>query len=443
MVTILDHGGDRTKALRTLATRFGITSKPKLTIVPPTLEEPPPPISEDDYGSTTSINDEPEPTDKVQAKKATPEDDHKPYSFVDPCSLHARPIPERQWIVPEWLPAGHVTALYGDGGVGKTLLAQQLMTSCATGIPWCDINVNRCRALAVFCEDDSNELHRRQQQINIAADIHFSDLGDMRWASGMGLDNLLVTFDHNARAHLTKRLEEIEQQAIAFGAKLVVIDTAADTFGGNENDRSQVRQFVGHALNRLALTIGGAVLLNAHPSRSGMSATGDMDGGSTAWSNTVRSRWSLARPKQEDGDAVDPNERILTRRKANYAAIGDTIRLKWSNGVLVPFTARSETGGGIQQSGADAVFLTLLDRCTESNIRLSSSNRAGNWAPKVFGRRPDREGYTAKDFDAAMSRLFADRRITMADYGRKSDARSCIVRVDDEPDPTNPDNPIW
>ena len=328
---------------------------------------------------------------------------------IDPTTLYGLPVPERRWIVPEWLPCGHVTLNYGDGGTGKTLLSQQLMTSSATGLPWIGMAVKRCRTFAFYCEDDFDELHRRQVAICQAYGIALTDLGDMRWMSGVGEDNLLVTFDQDGRLRLTPRYEEIAREAKDFGAELIVIDTAADTFGGNENDRSQVRQFIGHALNRLAIEAKGAVLLNAHPSRSGLSATGDMDGGSTGWSNSARSRWSLSRPKGEDGEPTDTNERILTKRKANYSAIGDDIKLRWVSGVLVPPQRPGAAFAGAYKQIADDVFLTLLKRCAEQGIYVHHTNTSTLYAPKIFAKRPDRDGHTAKDFDMAMNRLFSNR----------------------------------
>jgi len=70
---------------------------------------------------------------------------------------------------------------------------------------------------------------------------------------------------------------------------LIVIDNPADTFGGNENNRSEVRQFIGRMMNDLAQHIGGAVLLT-RPSAPAFSQR-DLDGGSTL-SNSARSRWS-------------------------------------------------------------------------------------------------------------------------------------------------------
>jgi RecA-family ATPase len=372
-------------------------------------------------------------TNTRRQPKQEPQRDQKQTSdirfWTNPADLHGQPVPERRWIVQDWLPCGHVTLNYGDGGTGKTLLAQQLMTSTATALPWCGLGVQPCRSYGFFAEDDEGELHRRQLAICEAYGVSLADLGEMRWHSGVGRDNLLVVFDGYGVAQPTPLFEHIKKEAKKFEAELVVIDTAADTFGGNENNRGEVRQFIGRILNDLAQHIGGAVLLNAHPSRSGLSATGDMDGGSTGWSNSARSRWSLSRPTADADEQADSDARILTRRKANYATIGDSIRLRWDRGALVPlaptynrFTAASEA------DHAERTFLALLDRCNASNLPVSTSKNAGNFAPKMFSKRPDAEGLTAKDFDAAMSRLFTNGAITMVNYGRKGDERRRIAR---------------
>ena len=116
-----------------------------------------------------------------------------------------------------------------------------------------------------------------------------------------------------------------------------------------------MRRFISQ-LNKLAIDIGGAVLLNAHPSRAGLS-TGNLDGGSTAWSNSVRSRWSLARPAVENGESEDPDARILTRRKANYARIGEEIPLQWLDGVLMPPKGVGTRQTQPDRAAAEVVFL--------------------------------------------------------------------------------------
>jgi RecA-family ATPase len=166
--------------------------------------------------------------------------------------------------------------------------------------------------------------------------------------------------------------------------------------------------------------------LNAHPSRNGLK-TGDLDGGSTGWNNSVRSRWSLARPEAEDGAEPDVDARILTRRKSNYSSIGDEIRLQWRVGVLMPRNVAASASAP-ERAAAAELFLTLLDRCMEQGQSVSHSSNASNYAPKVFSKRPDLAGYTKKDFDVAMATLFATKRIWVAEYGRPGKWRHRIER---------------
>jgi RecA-family ATPase len=386
--------------------------------------------SENPQAKNPDWNKSESPPDASNKKDAKPKPE--PMVIVDPRTLEGKPVPERRWIVPGWLPFGYTTALYGDGGTGKTLLAQQLMTSCATGVPWLGMSTMPCPVFGLFCEDDEDELHRRQDAINAHCGINFSDLGNMRWVSGVGADNFLVSFDYERMIRLP-RFEELTKAALDFQARLVIVDTAADTFGGNENDRSQVRQYVGAGLNRLARALdggrGGAVLLNAHPSRFGMSGLGDGDGASTAWSNTVRSRLSLVRPKDDGETKADSDERILSRKKANYASIGTEIRLRWQRGVLAPVQPAGGGSRAINRSHAEAVFLELLDAATAQNRNVSDSKNGGNYAPKLFAASPNRKGLAKVDFLHAMEGLFAEDKITMEDYGRKGDPRRRIVRV--------------
>ncbi|HTU54975.1 MAG TPA: AAA family ATPase [Acetobacteraceae bacterium] len=349
-----------------------------------------------------------------------------PFHIVEPAALEGVPVPERLWIVADWLPIGCVTASYGDGGVGKSLLAQMLQVACATGTPWCGLEVMRCASLGLYCEDDEPELHRRQDRINGALGISYAALSLMRWISGVGADNTLVSFDGTGRMLVAGLLSELEREAKSIGARLIVLDTAADLFGGNENDRQQVRRFIG-LLNGLALRLEAAVLLNCHPSRQGI-ATGSLDGASTAWSNSVRSRWSLSRPNGDEEGRPETDERELTRRKANYAGSGETIRLRWINGALVPLTREGGVVGSIMRAACEEVFLALLDRCTSQGVHVMDSRNSGNYAPRIFAARPDRDGYTAKDFEKAMQALFGARRIRVVEYTVKSRPRRRIAR---------------
>src|SRR4051812_27738944 len=207
--------------------------------------------------------------------------------------------PERRWIVQDWLPIGTVTSLYGSGGVGKTLIAQQLATCVATGRDFFGLETTQAPALVIACEDDRDELHRRQVAICATSGVEMHKLGLLNLAPRAGRQNILATFDRGI-IQLMPLYQTIREAARSTGAKLIVVDNIAQCFGGNENIRAEVTAFV-NALSGLALELDAAVLLLGHPGK----ASDSEYSGSTAWDAAVRSRWILERPQPrlDDGEA--------------------------------------------------------------------------------------------------------------------------------------------
>lgn len=132
---------------------------------------------------------------------------------------------------------------------------------------------------------------------------------------------------------LTEFYWQVDATFASLKPRLGIFDTAADLFAGDFMSTPHVRQFIKVALGGLAQRHGSAVLLLAHPSASAM-ASGDGAGFSTAWSNSVRSRWYLRRPKSDDPDAI-ADRRVLEIRKANYGPSGATVPLLYSQGRFV------------------------------------------------------------------------------------------------------------
>jgi RecA-family ATPase len=353
----------------------------------------------------------------------------EPLEIVDPVSFQDVPVPIRRWLWDSWVPLGVVTALYGDGGTGKSLLAQQLMTSCAAHRTFLGFDVMRCRALGIFCEDDRDELHRRQAAINETTGVDFADLMDVRWVPRVGLENLLMLFGADGRGVPTPFFFQLLDLAKSVGSQLIIIDTAADTFAGNENIRPQVRQFLG-LLTRLAREIEGAVILLAHPSQTGR-ATGQGDGGSTAWNNSVRSRLYLSRLEATNGDAPDPNIRILSRRKANYALAGVDITLRWSGGAfaLVGSPDQADAGQSVyRQAQAEEAFMTGMGELKEKNLRCNVHKGQANYAPKALREMTTIcASFSENELAAAMHRLIKMGQLKSIEEGPPSRRRSFLV----------------
>lgn len=240
--------------------------------------------------------------------------------------LSGEPEP-RKWAVDSLVPAYEVTSLYGDGGVGKSLLAQQLATSVALGKEFLRYETMQAPSLYISCEDDYAELQRRQYSINNNNDVVFGSIINGRLWSRVGYDNIMVAWPITGRAIVAPFVEKVIAEIELYSIKLLVLDNISDLFGGNENDRSQVNYFAKAVLGQIIQRCGVTIVLLGHPPKNP-----DADySGSTAWNAAVRARHQLRRPP----DGMD-DERQLVCRKSNYSDSTDLkIDLIWQEGVFV------------------------------------------------------------------------------------------------------------
>ncbi len=229
---------------------------------------------------------------------------------IDPAEWEGLPVPIRQWIIKNWIPLLKVTLLYGDGGTGKTLLALMLAVSVALGHEFLGMEVTQGRVYALLGENDETDTHIALADICRHYGVALGDLrGRARIASRSSFDNILMNFDKGTGKH-TKLFDQLLAEVTEFDADLIILETAADLFGGNENVRGEVRQFIAGCCEALAKQANAAVVLCAHPSVTGL-RSGDGTAGSTAWNNSARSRLYLRRDIDEDGHEVHPDFRVL------------------------------------------------------------------------------------------------------------------------------------
>jgi hypothetical protein len=118
------------------------------------------------------------PEQRNEAGTAEPEQ-AEPIRTINFAALKGQTPPPRRFIVDQWIPAGCVTSLYGPGGIGKTLLAQQAATCIATGRPLFGSAVEKGIVLGLLAEDDDDELWRRQVRINAWLGSDMDELGNL------------------------------------------------------------------------------------------------------------------------------------------------------------------------------------------------------------------------------------------------------------------------
>ncbi len=327
--------------------------------------------------------------------------------------------PPRQFAWGNWLPLVQTTMLTGKGGVGKSLLAQMLMTAIAMGIPFLGMDTRSMPALYWTNEDDPDELWRRQDAINQMLGIEMADLkGRLHLVSLCGeADTSLVTFDHDLRMKTTDGWAELRQAIDQLKIGIFAIDNVTDAMAGDMNDVHQVAQFV-NLLTGVAIDTQGAALLLHHPNKAG-----DEWLGSVAWHNKVRSRLVLERP----ADAVDMDLRVLSSAKANYGPHGGDITLRWLSGAFIrddalPESMRATLDQTARSAADNEIFLACL---AQRNIqeRAVSEKQSPTYAPSVFAEMPEAKGLSKKRLAAAMDRLFRLGRIERAELWKGPDRK--------------------
>lgn len=353
------------------------------------------------------------------------------FEWIDPASWVGIERPEQRWFVKGLVPHGEVTLLTGKGGIGKSLVTLQMLTAIALGIPFLGRETTQARVMGMFCEDGEDVLHARQKDICLAVMHELSDLSPiMRLASRKYEDNLLSVWDRSSSSmRLSKVYAALERDVLAFGAKVVVLDTIADTFGGDEINRAQVRQFIQACAGRLAKAIDGAVILLGHPSRSG-EQSGEGTSGSTAWHATVRSRLYL-----EETGKPGSGYRRLTSMKANYGPAGDSWVLKWQRGVLEPVSSSQTVAGAVSEAGvpetASVLERAVLKAVAEANadgVRMVVGKTSKDRVEPILRRRSTDSlmAFTPHEVEEAVLDLIAKGQIVEAPMGRDGSRRSVM-----------------
>lgn len=323
-------------------------------------------------------------------------------------SLARTPPPPRPWLVQDLLPRGVVTSMYGPPGLGKTMAAVQACLAVMFGASWLGEPVTGGPgvALGVFCEDDGDEIHRRVDAVcrALGYDLTQAPTGGefLILDRSAEISNIWMEFQgEHGEGKATELYQAFRDYIRAVKPSLIVLDVVADLFGGNENSRRHVNQFVKGALALVARENNVALVILAHPSKSGM-ADGWGQSGSTSWQGSVRQQLNLL-PFHTDGDLNNKATRVddMTRlvvTKSNYLAAssglrGDGLALrKGAGGVLlrdVSAGAGAVTGRAAETEALvrQAVRELLAARMAPSLAINNPRNNLANAAVRLGTRR--------------------------------------------------------
>jgi len=274
--------------------------------------------------------------------------------------------PERKWVVEGWIPAGPAkpSLFTGDGATGKSLLALQLGMSVAAGIPWLGMKVGRMPAVFVTCEDDKEELDIRIYDIRHAAPETYGRMPadtPFHLVPRVGQDNVLCV-EQDGRTVKGPFWGTLSNTLKRFpGPKLLILDTVADMYAGNESNRSGVTTFLKAIIGELAHIHECTPLLIAHPPKSDQTFSG-----STAWSNSVRNRVYLKHPNPKARGVY----RTMTTEKSNFSAGDGSMALQWKNGLFIPVDQAE------LQTAQDSAVIEAINSAAGMDAPLSLSHQS-------------------------------------------------------------------
>lgn len=332
--------------------------------------------------------------------------------------LEQQKPPDRIWRLAHWLSIGP-TLFAGRGGTGKSLVAQTLATAFAIAQNYLDEVSEPIKVLAWFCEDDHDELWRRQVAICDYFGIRLSDLeGKLVIEPRLGCENTLFAPVYGA-PQWTPLKEELREQMNDYGADLLIADNTSHMYGCNENSRHEVTKFV-NGLCGLVTQRPVSQLIMSHPAKAGDSEFS----GSTAWENSVRMRWFMGaalpdQPQPED-DQQDPNVRYIAKRKTNYSVM-DYRKLIFDLGVFKPENAPGDVSQRynytLRKEGAEVAVLSAVSKFVAQNIRVVDARNSPDSLVAKMRAAKLMQDYSPKEIGDAIAALRLAGRLIEAPVG--------------------------
>src|SRR3990170_3023355 len=348
-----------------------------------------------------------------------------PPAIIDPRDFRAVEAPPRKWLVPGWIPANDCTMIGADGGTGKTTIGVQLNFAMETQGLWLGLPVEAGPSIYCTAEEPRDEMHFRYRAaaaISCNRPVYPFDIISFADYEDAALIEIV-----DGKPQATELLHWLEWRAREIRAKLIVLAALADFCAINEVDRSQVRRAVA-IFRGMAIRLNCAVILMAHPSVDGIK-TGRGYSGSTHWNNAVRSRMYFQMPVSESKEEnIDPDVRILSLEKANRARKGQSINLRWKDGVFVVDGFAQSMGIG-SALAARNTFLRLLAFHQKHKINVSP-NKGPTYAPAIFEKHKLAAGIKSATLKYAMDDLLQSGAIRSVEFGRAGKQRTRLIIAD-------------
>lgn len=215
-------------------------------------------------------------------------------------------MPPPTWLIKPILPSGGLVGLYGQPGSKKSFVALDIALSVASGRPWLDTYEVQKGYVVYIGAEGGTGIGKR-----VKAWLTHRQVGSSQLQIAWLIESIPVHVDSEQMELLLKRInDEIEERP-----SLIIIDTLARCFDGDENTQLDMGRFIG-GIDTIRHTFGTTVLVVHHTRLDG-----DRERGNTAFRGAAD---TMIAQTSEDGNP----EIVLECRKQKDAEHFTDLRLQ-------------------------------------------------------------------------------------------------------------------
>lgn len=207
-----------------------------------------------------------------------------------------------KWLLKPFIPNNLPGAIFGDGGLGKSLIAQAISVCVQLNYPGFGFRPERQANVAYFDWETSWEFWADRLQA---------------MEEGMELDTVPHIFYDHPRRHLADDISRIQRLIDDHNIEFIVIDSAALACGGNVQNEERVLEFFA-ALDHLGSGTKLSTLIIGHTSKAEEGKKTMY--GNVFWQNSCRSVWEIRKAEDIGRDAMSIG---LFHRKCNIDKLQD------------------------------------------------------------------------------------------------------------------------
>lgn len=219
-----------------------------------------------------------------------------------------KPEPTK-WYWQDYIPAGAITILEGDPGLGKSTVLASLV-ACTTKrrkMPGSNKRAGSGTALCLSSEDNPTTIRANLK------------------ANGADLNRVFVLGSSDySQITLPSGIDRLKEWIREKKAKVVILDPAMAFISGSANDANSVRKAL-TPLTAVAAETGAAIVLVRHLTKAGGKNALHQGAGSTAWSAAARAVLQVV--DDSTSKLIDPNNstRVLIPIKSSLGPLAQAL----------------------------------------------------------------------------------------------------------------------